>query len=309
MRQCGAYGDTVPFPATDILDPMITNSDLKTLRHTLREWRRDGLTVALVPTMGNLHEGHISLLARAREIADRSVVSIFVNPIQFGRGEDYERYPSTLDADRAKLEAAGLDLLFAPNLAELYPGGIEEDTRVTVPALSDILCGEFRPGHFSGVATVVSKLFINTQPDFALFGEKDFQQVMVIRRMARDLLFPVEIIGMPIIREADGLAMSSRNSYLKPEERKVAAGIYTSLTQAAEELRNQSQSITTLESRCAAELKALGMRPEYISVRDATDLTLPKAGCQDLIILAAAWLGGARLIDNIRVTLAKPLTA
>ncbi len=288
---------------------MITNSDLKTLRHTLREWRRDGLTVALVPTMGNLHEGHISLLARAREIADRSVVSIFVNPIQFGRGEDYERYPSTLDADRAKLEAAGLDLLFAPNLAELYPGGIEEDTRVTVPALSDILCGEFRPGHFSGVATVVSKLFINTQPDFALFGEKDFQQVMVIRRMARDLLFPVEIIGMPIIREADGLAMSSRNSYLKPEERKVAAGIYTSLTQAAEELRNQSQSITTLESRCAAELKALGMRPEYISVRDATDLTLPKAGCQDLIILAAAWLGGARLIDNIRVTLAKPLTA
>ena len=288
---------------------MITNSDLKTLRHTLREWRRDGLTVALVPTMGNLHEGHISLLARAREIADRSVVSIFVNPIQFGRGEDYERYPSTLDADRAKLEAAGLDLLFAPNLAELYPGGIEEDTRVTVPALSDILCGEFRPGHFSGVATVVSKLFINTQPDFALFGEKDFQQVMVIRRMTRDLLFPVEIIGMPIIREADGLAMSSRNSYLKPEERKVAAGIYTSLTQAAEELRNQSQSITTLESRCAAELKALGMRPEYISVRDATDLTLPKAGCQDLIILAAAWLGGARLIDNIRVTLAKPLTA
>ena len=288
---------------------MITNSDLKTLRHTLREWRRDGLTGALVPTMGNLHEGHISLLARAREIADRSVVSIFVNPIQFGRGEDYERYPSTLDADRAKLEAAGLDLLFAPNLAELYPGGIEEDTRVTVPALSDILCGEFRPGHFSGVATVVSKLFINTQPDFALFGEKDFQQVMVIRRMTRDLLFPVEIIGMPIIREADGLAMSSRNSYLKPEERKVAAGIYTSLTQAAEELRNQSQSITTLESRCAAELKALGMRPEYISVRDATDLTLPKAGCQDLIILAAAWLGGARLIDNIRVTLAKPLTA
>lgn len=288
---------------------MITNSDLKTLRHTLREWRREGLTVALVPTMGNLHEGHISLLARAREIADRSVVSIFVNPIQFGRGEDYERYPSTLDADRAKLEAAGLDLLFAPNLAELYPGGIEEDTRVTVPALSDILCGEFRPGHFSGVATVVSKLFINTQPDFALFGEKDFQQVMVIRRMVRDLLFPVEIIGMPIIREADGLAMSSRNSYLKPEERKVAAGIYASLTRAAEELRNQSQSIATLESRCAAELKALGMRPEYISVRSATDLTLPEAGCQDLIILAAAWLGGARLIDNIRVTLAQPLAA
>jgi pantoate--beta-alanine ligase len=286
---------------------MITNYDLKTLRETLREWRREGLTVALVPTMGNLHDGHISLLARAREIADRSVVSIFVNPIQFGRGEDYERYPSTLDADRAKLEAAGLDLLFAPNLAELYPGGIEEDTRVTVPALSDILCGEFRPGHFSGVATVVSKLFINTQPDFALFGEKDFQQVMVIRRMVRDLLFPVKIIGMPIIREADGLAMSSRNSYLKPAERQVAAGIFASLTRAATELREQAQGIAALEQRCVAELTALGMRPEYISVRSALDLSLPKAGDQDLIILAAAWLGGARLIDNVRVMLSKPL--
>lgn len=288
---------------------MITNSDLKTLRQTLRDWRREGLSIALVPTMGNLHDGHISLLARAREIADRSVVSIFVNPIQFGRGEDYERYPSTLDADRAKLEAAGLDLLFAPNLAELYPGGIEEDTRVTVPALSDILCGEFRPGHFSGVATVVSKLLINTQPDYALFGEKDYQQVMVIRRMVRDLLFPVEIIGMPIIREADGLAMSSRNSYLKPEERRVAAGIYASLTRAAAELRAQAQAIAVLEGRVAEELKALGMRPEYISVRNANDLSLPKAGDQDLIILAAAWLGGARLIDNIRVMLARPLAA
>ena len=288
---------------------MITNSDLKTLRQTLRDWRREGLSSALVPTMGNLHDGHISLLARAREIADRSVVSIFVNPIQFGRGEDYERYPSTLDADRAKLEAAGLDLLFAPNLAELYPGGIEEDTRVTVPAVSDILCGEFRPGHFSGVATVVSKLLINTQPDYALFGEKDYQQVMVIRRMVRDLLFPVEIIGMPIIREADGLAMSSRNSYLKPEERRVAAGIYASLTRAAAELRAQAQTTAVLEDRVAQELQVLGMRPEYISVRNATDLSLPKAGDEDLIILAAAWLGGARLIDNIRVMLAKPLAA
>lgn len=288
---------------------MITNSDLKTLRATLREWRRAGLTVALVPTMGNLHEGHMSLLARARAISDRSVVSIFVNPIQFGRGEDYERYPSTLDEDRAKLAAAGLDLLFAPNLAELYPGGIQEDTRVSVPALSDILCGEFRPGHFSGVATVVSKLLINTQPDFALFGEKDFQQVMVIRRMAHDLLFPVEIIGMPIVREADGLAMSSRNSYLKPDERRVAAGIYASLTRAASELCVQAQPLATLERRCQEELKALGMRPEYIAVRRATDLDLPRAGDQDLIILAAAWLGGARLIDNIRVMLAQPLAA
>ncbi len=288
---------------------MITNSDLKTLRATLREWRREGLTIALVPTMGNLHEGHLSLLARARAIADRSVVSIFVNPIQFGRGEDYERYPSTLEADRAKLEAAGLDLLFAPNLAELYPGGIQEDTRVTVPALSDILCGEFRPGHFSGVATVVSKLFINAQPDFALFGEKDFQQVMVIRRMTHDLLFPVEIIGMPIIREADGVAMSSRNSYLKPAERRVAAGIFASLNRAANELRVQAQPLVALERRCEEELKTMGMRPEYISVRRASDLDLPRAGDQDLIILAAAWLGGARLIDNMRVMLDQPFLA
>lgn len=288
---------------------MITNYDLKTLRATLRDWRRAGLSVALVPTMGNLHDGHLSLLARARQLADRSVVSIFVNPIQFGRGEDYERYPSTLADDSAKLETAGLDLLFAPNLAELYPGGIQEDTRVTVPALSDILCGEFRPGHFSGVATVVSKLFSNTQPDFALFGEKDFQQVMVIRRMVRDLLFPVQIIGMPIVREADGLAMSSRNSYLSADERRVAAGIYASLTRAATELGAHGPSIAALESRCEAELKALGMRPEYISVRRATDLALPQAGDQDLIILAAAWLGGARLIDNIRVMLEQPLAA
>ena len=288
---------------------MITNCDLKTLRATLRDWRRAGLSVALVPTMGNLHDGHLSLLARARQLADRSVVSIFVNPIQFGRGEDYERYPSTLADDSAKLETAGLDLLFAPNLAELYPGGIQEDTRVTVPALSDILCGEFRPGHFSGVATVVSKLFINTQPDFALFGDKDFQQVMVIRRMVRDLLFPVQIIGMPIVREADGLAMSSRNSYLSADERRVAAGIYANLTRAATELGAHRPSIAALESRCEAELKTLGMRPEYISVRRATDLALPQAGDQDLIILAAAWLGGARLIDNIRVMLEQPLAA
>ncbi|MBX9608786.1 MAG: pantoate--beta-alanine ligase [Gammaproteobacteria bacterium] len=283
--------------------------DLKSLRACLRDWRREGLSVALVPTMGNLHEGHISLLVRAREIADRSVVSIFVNPIQFGKGEDYERYPSTLDADKAKLEAAGLDCLFAPNLAELYPGGIEADTRVTVPALSDILCGEFRPGHFSGVATVVSKLFINVQPDYALFGEKDFQQVMVIRRMVRDLLFPVEIIGMPIIREADGLAMSSRNAYLTAEERQVASGIFASLSRAAVELRSQAVGIDALQARCAEELKALGMRPEYISVRRATDLAPPAAGDQDLIILAAAWLGGARLIDNVRVMLDRPLAA
>jgi len=170
---------------------MNTVFSVQELRQVIAGWRRDGATVAFVPTMGNLHDGHITLLRKARTLADRTVVSIFVNPIQFGRGEDYARYPSTLEADQEKLGAAGLDLLFAPNLDQLYPGGIEEDTRVTVPGLSTILCGQYRPGHFSGVATVVSKLFNNVQPDVALFGEKDYQQLLVIKRMVHDLLIPV----------------------------------------------------------------------------------------------------------------------
>jgi pantoate--beta-alanine ligase len=192
--------------------------DLKSLRSAIAGWKREGLRIALVPTMGNLHDGHLSLLQHARTLAERTVASIFVNPIQFGHGEDYQRYPSTLEADRVKLEEQGLDLLFAPDLDQLYPGGIDEDTRVTVPGLSSILCGRFRPGHFSGVATVVTKLFINIQPDVALFGEKDYQQLLVIRRLVHDLCLPVTVIGMPIIREADGLAKSSRNAYLTAEQ-------------------------------------------------------------------------------------------
>ncbi len=282
---------------------MDTAFDLKTLRSTVSEWKRDGLSIALVPTMGNLHDGHISLLTRAREMADRTVVSIFVNPIQFGRGEDYERYPSTLEADLAKLENAGLDLVFAPNLAELYPGGTAADTRVTVPELSDILCGEFRPGHFSGVATVVSKLLINVQPDYALFGDKDYQQVQVIRRMVSDLLIPVRIIAMPIIREADGLAMSSRNAYLDAEQRQVAALIFRTLSAAAERVREQSAPLERIEQDGRDALLAAGMRPEYFSVRRQGDLAPPQAGDRSLIVLAAAWLGGARLIDNVQVEL------
>lgn len=282
---------------------MDTSFDLKSLRERVQRWKSAGLTVALVPTMGNLHEGHISLLSRAREIADRTVVSIFVNPIQFGKGEDYENYPSTLDDDLNKLERAGLDLLFAPNLSELYPAGTEEDTRVTVPALSDILCGEYRPGHFSGVATVVIKLLTNVQPDYALFGEKDYQQVQVIRRMVRDLLVPTEIVAMPIIREADGLAMSSRNSYLDSEQRDTAALIFQTLTAAATLVREQSRALADIEAEATRTLAAAGMRPEYFSVRRQDDLLPAAAGDQNLIVLVAAWLGSARLIDNIRVDL------
>ena len=286
---------------------METVYSLEALRHTIVGWRRAGARIAIVPTMGNLHAGHISLLERARLLADRTVVSIFVNPIQFGKGEDYARYPRTLDADKEKLAAAGLDLLFAPNLGELYPGGIEEDTRITVPGLSTILCGQYRPGHFSGVATVVAKLFINVQPDVALFGEKDYQQVLVIKRLVHDLLMPVEIIGMPIIREADGLAMSSRNAYLKPDERERAPKIFASLNVAAAKLEQQTQSLIAIETAAMAELAAAGFRPEYFSIRRAADLTAPQLDDRSLQILVAAWLGGARLIDNVRVELSAPL--
>ncbi|MGE0486618.1 MAG: pantoate--beta-alanine ligase [Gammaproteobacteria bacterium] len=288
---------------------MDTAFDLKTLRATVREWKTAGLTVALVPTMGNLHAGHISLLQRARQLADRTVVSIFVNPIQFGKGEDYDSYPSTLEADKAKLSAAGLDLLFAPNLDELYPGGTAEDTRITVPQLSDILCGEFRPGHFSGVATVVAKLLINVQPDTALFGEKDYQQLLVIKRMVHDLLIPVDIIGMPIVREADGLAMSSRNSYLDEAQRATAAVINRTLGAAAARLREPGATLAEVERDGTDALAAAGMRPEYFSVRRRGDLAPPRRDDTELVVLTAAWLGPARLIDNVQVELDTPLSA
>jgi pantoate--beta-alanine ligase len=288
---------------------MDTAYSLEALRHAVQAWRRDGARIALVPTMGNLHDGHLSLLERARTLADRTVVSVFVNPIQFGKGEDYARYPSTLDADSEKLAAAGLDLLFAPNLDALYPGGIEEDTRVTVPGLSNILCGQYRPGHFSGVATVVTKLFINVQPDLALFGEKDYQQVLVIKRLVHDLLMPIDIVGMPIIRESNGLAMSSRNEYLTAEERLRASQIFRNLNEAASKLERQDQSLIAIETAAMAALAASGFRPEYFCVRRAEDLAAPQIGDTTLQILAAAWLGSARLIDNVRVELSRPLAS
>lgn len=277
---------------------------LPDLREIIRHWRRQGHTIGFVPTMGNLHGGHISLLARARELADRTVVSVFVNPIQFGKGEDYERYPSTLPEDSSKLSANGLDLLFAPDLKQLYPGGMDVDTRVTVPQLSDILCGKYRPGHFSGVATVVTKLFANVEPDVALFGEKDYQQVLVIQRMAKDLCMPVRVLGMPIVREADGLAMSSRNAYLSPAERALAPVIHQELLRAATRLARGEASVPQVELGGMRALQQAGLRPEYFSVRRAEDLGEPGRGDADLRILAAAWLGKARLIDNVPVTAA-----
>ena len=273
------------------------------LRVKISAWRRAGERIAFVPTMGNLHDGHIALLERARHEADRTVVSIFVNPIQFGQGEDYAKYPSTLESDQEKLRRSGLDVLFAPNLQELYPAGTEEDTRVTVPGLSSILCGEFRPGHFSGVATVVTKLFFSVMPDCALFGEKDLQQLMVIRRMVDDLCIPIEIIGHPIIRESDGLAMSSRNSYLSDEERAIAPAIYEILKSAKLLVANDNADFRRIEDDAVNRLRESGFNPEYFTVRRSRDLAEAQVHEKELSILVAAWLGNARLIDNIQVSL------
>jgi pantoate--beta-alanine ligase len=268
------------------------------LRAAVRTWRAAGERVAFVPTMGNLHAGHIHLIAEARARAPRVVASVFVNPLQFGPSEDFDKYPRTLAADAERLAAADCDLLFAPAVEEMYPGGREAHTVVTVPALSDILCGAFRPGHFAGVATVVAKLFGLVQPDVALFGEKDFQQLLVIRRMSADLGLPVEIVGIPTVREADGLAMSSRNQYLGAEERSRAALIYKVLQEAARALGEGARA-EDVEARGLATLSNAGFRPDYLAVRAASDLGPPRAG-EPRVVLVAAWLGKARLIDNLR---------
>ncbi len=270
------------------------------LRRRLRAWRRDGASIALVPTMGNLHEGHLRLVDVGRARADRVVVSVFVNPLQFGPGEDYERYPRTLDRDRDLLAERGADLLFAPTVAEIYPRPLAESTYVEVPGITDMLCGASRPGHFRGVATVVAKLFNLVQPDVAVFGEKDYQQLQVIRRLTADLNFPVEIVGVPIVRESDGLAMSSRNGYLSPEERERAPVLYRSLCEARDAIAAGETDFAALCRRQRERLRRAGFRPDYFEIRRA-DLGEAGPGDRPLVILAAAWLGRTRLIDNLQV--------
>ncbi len=273
------------------------------LRQQRREWLLAAERVAFVPTMGNLHAGHIRLVSEAKRVAERVVVSIFVNPLQFGANEDLDAYPHTPVADQAKLYEAGADLLFLPSEAEIYPHGREGVTHVEVPGISDILCGASRPGHFRGVATVVAKLFNMVQPDLALFGEKDYQQLSVLRRMVRDLNMPVELIGVPTEREADGLAMSSRNGYLTKEERAVAPALYQTLKAVAEKLHDGRCDFSTIEAEAAAQLQAEGLRADYISIRHALDLEPAEAGHKQLVVLAAAYLGRARLIDNLLINL------
>lgn len=274
------------------------------LRRQVAQWRREGERIALVPTMGNLHAGHLQLVAEARARAERVLASIFVNPLQFSDagGGDFDRYPRTLAEDRDRLREAGVDLLFTPPVETIYPDGLERTTRVEVPGLSEILCGEYRPGHFVGVATIVAKLFNLAQPDIALFGEKDYQQLLVIRRLARDLCFPVEVVGVPTVREPSGLALSSRNQYLDAEQRARAAGLYRALCRARERLQAGEADLSAIEMEADETLRAAGFRPEYFSVRRAGDLLPPRADDRELVILAAAWLGEARLIDNLRLT-------
>lgn len=272
------------------------------LRELVDEWRRDASRVALVPTMGNLHDGHMDLVRAARMQADKVVVSIFVNPAQFGPNEDFESYPRTPEEDRQRLLAAGVDALFAPSVQTLYPGGLPPRVTVEVEGLSQILCGASRPGHFAGVTTVVAKLFNLVGPQLALFGEKDYQQLVVIRRMATELCQPVEIIGVPTRREADGLAMSSRNQYLTEDQRRRAPLLYETLRQAAVDLR-AGKSIEEAVSKAAACLRRHGFRPDYVEVRRAEDLAELQDSDHELVILAAAFLGQARLIDNLVVSL------
>jgi pantoate--beta-alanine ligase len=272
------------------------------VRERVAGWRREGLRVAFVPTMGNLHAGHISLIEVARQRGDRFVASIFVNPMQFGPNEDFAHYPRTPQKDESMLREAGCDLMFMPDVAEIYPAGLEHSTRVMVPELSGLLDGEFRPGHFDGVSTVVAKLFNIVTPDIAVFGEKDFQQLAIIRRMVADLCMPIEIIGAPTVREADGLAMSSRNQYLTEEERKIAPQLHAALSRAVNRVHAGDRDFAGIER---AELEAIGragFRPDYFTVRDAKTLVAPGAEARHMVVLVAARLGKARLIDNLQIT-------
>lgn len=282
---------------------MNTVETLPELRQAVRAWRAHRLSVAFVPTMGNLHAGHLRLVEEAKRMADRVAVSIFVNPSQFGPGEDYAAYPRTPEQDAALLREVGTDLLFLPDAETLYPAGPERMTFVEVPGLSDELCGKFRPGHFRGVATVVCKLLNQVQPDVAVFGEKDYQQLAVIRRMVADLDLPVRIQGVDTVREPNGLAMSSRNGYLSAEEKAQATLIYAGLQQAAEALRQGERDFAALERDGAARLVEQGFVPDYFAVRRQDDLGLPGPDDARLVVLVAARLGKARLIDNVQVDL------
>lgn len=284
---------------------MLIIETLPLLRQHIRRLRQEGKRVALVPTMGNLHDGHMKLVEEAKTRADVVVVSIFVNPMQFDRAEDLANYPRTLQEDCEKLNKRKVDYVFAPAVAEIYPQGTETQTYVEVPGLSTMLEGASRPGHFRGVATIVSKLFNLVQPDIACFGEKDFQQLALIRKMVTDMGYDIEIVGVPIIRAKDGLALSSRNGYLTAEQRKIAPGLYQVMTRVADKLKAGERDQDEMIAIAAQELNEKGFRADDIQIRDADTLLELTENSKRAVILVAAWLGQARLIDNQSVTLAQ----
>ena len=269
------------------------------VRQAVRAWKSRGDKVAFVPTMGNLPAGHLRLVEEARQMANRVIVSIFVNPLQFGENEDFSAYPRTLNEDIKQLDKYHVDFVFHPETKEIYPENPATHTRVEVPEVSNILCGAFRANHFVGVATVVNKLFNIVQPDVALFGKKDYQQLIIIQRMVRDLCMRIDVVGLDTVRERDGLAMSSRNHYLSEDERQRAPVLYQTLCWGKQTLLQGRLDLAEIEQEGRRLLSEAGFRPDYFSIREDYSLNTPTDNTKNFVIVAAAWLGKARLIDNI----------
>lgn len=282
---------------------MLIIDSVALLRREIRDFRKNNKRIALVPTMGNLHEGHMTLVEEAKARGDVVVVSIFVNPMQFERPDDLERYPRTLQEDCEKLNKRGVDLVFAPSPAEVYPKGLATQTQVDVPVISTILEGASRPGHFRGVSTIVSKLFNLVQPQVACFGQKDFQQLALLRTMVEDMGYDIEIVGVPIVRAKDGLALSSRNGYLTAEERKLAPQLNKIMNALAERLSQGERHVDEMLQETAQQLREAGFTPDELFIRDAKTLQELSVDSASAVILMAAWLGKARLIDNQEVDL------
>ena len=282
---------------------MLVVNNPAALREQIGQWHREGRAIAFVPTMGNLHQGHLTLVEEARRHGDKVVVSIFVNPLQFDKAEDLANYPRTLEQDCAALQAAGVDLVFTPTPELMYPHGLASQTFVEVPGLSGLLEGALRPGHFRGVSTVVTKLFNLVQPDVACFGQKDYQQLALIRKMVADMAMPVEIVGVPTVRAEDGLALSSRNGYLTAAERALAPELARTMNWIAEQIEAGNHHLPSLVAQASQRLDNAGFRTDAIDIVDADTLESSSAASKRLVILMAAYLGKARLIDNRVVTL------
>ncbi len=282
---------------------MIIANTREELLEQLADWRQHDQRIALVPTMGNLHSGHMSLVKLAREHAERVVVSIFVNPTQFGEDEDFEAYPRTMERDTRRLKKPAADLIFAPDVDTMYPFGLTNATTVSVPRITENFCGASRPGHFDGVTSVVARLFALVQPDVAVFGQKDYQQQLVIRHMSLDLNLPISILTAQTVREDDGLAMSSRNLYLSEEQRESAPTLFKTLSEVGTKLQDGRRDFDVLEAEAATSLTVAGFSVDYFAIRRAQNLELPDRDCDELVVLVAAQLGRARLIDNIVVTI------